>query len=67
MMRVVDLSLDVYTPAAIMKSLKSFQGTLDATVETLADSALLRVDGDARVIDEFLNYALTLSAQERLS
>jgi hypothetical protein len=66
----VTLTHDVYTPAAIEQTICVFQELCTIEAEVAGDSTQVRFhlkpDSPGRVCDDFLNYALELSAQELL-
>jgi hypothetical protein len=66
----VTLTHDVYTPAAIEQTISVFQELCTVEAEMGGDSTHVRFhlkpDSPGRVRDDFLNYALELSAQELL-
>jgi hypothetical protein len=61
----------VYTPAAIEETIRAFHELVEIESEAQEESTLLRLhpkaDCPITVCDDFLNYALELSAQELLS
>lgn len=67
----VTLTHDVYTPAAIEETIVAFHHLcgVEARVEGAATHVRfdLKTVGPSTVPDDFLNYALELSAQELLS
>ena len=66
----VTLTHDVYTPAAIDETIRAFHELcgVEARVEGESTHLLfhLKADCPSTVCDDFLNYALELSAQELL-
>ena len=68
---LVTLTHDVYTPAAIKETVHAFQELCDVEVYVQGDCSNLRIhikpDCPSSACDDFLNYALELSAQELLS
>ena len=67
----VTLTHDLYTPAAIEKTLVAFHHLCTVAVTVDGQATRVRFDlnaaGPSTVRDDFLNYALELSAQELLS
>ena len=67
----VTLTLDVYTPAAIEQTIRAFHHLCAAEAHVEGESTHvrfeLRTGSPSTVQDDFLNYALDLSAQELLS
>ena len=67
----VTLTHDVYTPAAIEQTISAFQGLCTVEIELGGNSTHVRFqlkpDSPGSVREDFLNYALELSAQELLS
>jgi hypothetical protein len=59
----------IYTPNALQKTIEAFSGVCDATLTTTeGDSLLVELSCPSQhSADEFLNYALALSAQEQLT
>jgi len=59
----------VYTPNAVQKTIEAFSSLCEATFTiTEGDSILVELScSNQQSADEFLNYALALSAQERLT
>ena len=59
----------VYTPNALQKTIEAFSSLCEATFTTTEDNSLLVELScpSQQSVDEFLNYALALSAQERLT
>jgi hypothetical protein len=60
----------VYTPAAIEQTIRAFHELCDVEATVYGESThvrfLRKTDGPSTVCDDFLNYALELSVQERL-
>lgn len=66
--RTVSLTRRVYTPDAIRQTIETFAGICEASFAITEDDCLLRIAGAGpQPVDEFLNYALALSAQELLA
>lgn len=67
----VTLTHDVYTPAAIEQTIRAFHGLCRVEADIGGESTHVRfhfkTDRPSTVRDDFLNYALELSAQELLS
>jgi len=67
----IPLTHDIYTPAAIEQTIRAFDQLCG--IETDAEGGAtrlrfhLKTDCPSTVCDDFLNYALELSAQELLS
>jgi hypothetical protein len=68
---VVTLTHDIYTPSAIEETIYAFQELCNVEADVQRDCSNLRIhikaDCPSTTCDEFLNYALELSAQELLS
>jgi hypothetical protein len=68
---LITLTYDIYTPAAIRETIHAFQELCDVEVDVQGDCSNLRIhikpDCPSAACDDFLNYALDLSAQELLS
>jgi len=61
------LTLRIYTPNALQQTVEAFAKICTASVTTQKEAHILRVTApQPQVMDEFLNYALALSAQELL-
>jgi hypothetical protein len=66
--RTVSLTRRIYTPSAIRQTIEAFAHICDASLTVTEDDCLLQIAAPGRhSVDEFLNYALALSAQERLA
>ena len=66
--RTISLTRCIYTPDAIRQTIETFAGICDASFTVTEDDCLLQIAGaGSQPVDEFLNYALALSAQERLA
>jgi hypothetical protein len=65
------LTGDIYTQAALEQTSKAFAQHCSVSIEAIEDRYVVRFPAehalDSAVVYEFLNYALVLSAQERLS
>ena len=68
---LVTLTHDVYTPAAIKETIHAFRELCAIETNVKGESTDLRfhsrADSPSTVCDDFLNYALELSAQDLLS
>jgi hypothetical protein len=66
----VTLTHDVYTQAAIKQTIRAFHELCGVEADVEAESTYLRfhlkADCPSTVCDDFLNYALELSAEELL-
>lgn len=66
--RTISLTRRVYTPDAIRQTIETFANICEASFTVADDNCVLQIAGaGAQPVDEFLNYALALSAQERLA
>jgi hypothetical protein len=66
--RTVSLTRRVYTPDAIRLTIETFAGICEVSLAITEEDCVLRITGTGlQVVDEFLNYALALSAQELLA
>jgi hypothetical protein len=68
-MTAIILTGCVYTPNALRETIEAFSSLCEATFTTTEDESLLVELScpSQQLADEFLNYALALSAQERLT
>ena len=59
----------VYTPSALQQTIKAFSSLCEASFTTKEDNSLLvEISCPSQLsVDKFLNYALAVSAQERLA
>jgi hypothetical protein len=68
---LVTLTRDVYTPTAIAETIRAFHELCNVEADVDEESTRLRFnlnsDRTGTICDDFLNYALELSAQELLS
>jgi hypothetical protein len=63
----ITLTRRIYTPDAIQQTVEAFANICTASVTSREEAHILRVTAPRpQVMDEFLNYALALSAQELL-
>jgi hypothetical protein len=66
--RTISLTLRVYTPDAIRQTIETFANICEASFTVTDENCVLQIAGTGpQPVDEFLNYALALSAQERLA
>jgi hypothetical protein len=68
---LVTLAHDIYTPAAIEETIQAFQELCTVEIDDQGDCSNLRIHiksgCPSTACDDFLNYALELSAQAMLS
>lgn len=68
---VFGLTHEIYTPTAIKETIQAFQKLCNVEAASKGDCTNLqfhiKADCPTTTCDDFLNYALELSAQERLS
>jgi hypothetical protein len=63
----ITLTSRIYTPGALQQTVEAFANLCTASFTSEADAYILRITATRpHVKDEFLNYALALSAQELL-
>lgn len=64
--RDVHLSLYIYTEAAVLETADAFRELVQTQVRRNGEMIDVTASGENDMIDELLNYALSLSAQQRL-
>jgi hypothetical protein len=66
--RTISLTRRIYTPEAVHQTMDTFAEICEASLTVKGDDCILQISSAGpHPIDEFLNYALVLSAQERLA
>jgi hypothetical protein len=66
--RTITLTRRVYTPGAVRQTIETFANVCEASFTVTDENCVLQIAGAGpQPVDEFLNYTLALSAQERLA